>query len=133
MEISFVQSVLLRDVGLISSGLKLDHAILQRERSLITNLCRCLSTHAGAPDNEEYAVNQKMDHGWLPWLLAEEVVRLMHCVYSKGEKPNRYSITNVSNSVRMFPVDSVRPASTLQTHRLRSTFALWGCYLEMPH
>ncbi|CAI9638112.1 unnamed protein product [Alternaria burnsii] len=81
-EISFAQSVLLRDVGLLASGRKSDHAVLQRERNMITNLCRSLSTRAGAPDSEDFVVDQNLDHGWMPWLQGEEVVRLVHCVYT---------------------------------------------------
>jgi hypothetical protein len=49
-------------------------------------LCRCLSTHAGASDYEEYRVNQSMDLEWLPWLQGQEFVRLVHCAYSKSSE-----------------------------------------------
>jgi hypothetical protein len=60
---------------------------------MITNLCRSLSTRAGAPDSEDFVVDQNLDHGWMPWLQGEEVVRLVHCVYSKSNDGDIIKIT----------------------------------------
>ncbi|KAF1936126.1 hypothetical protein EJ02DRAFT_482129 [Clathrospora elynae] len=80
-ETSLVQSVLLRDVGLIFSGSVSDQTVLQQEKSMLISLCRGLATPTDFHDADESTIDQDLDHGWLAWLQGEEVVRLVHCVY----------------------------------------------------
>lgn len=81
---SLVQSVLLRDVGLMFSGSISDQTILQQEKSMLITLCRGLTTPTSLRDAGESTVDQDLNHGWLSWLQGEEIVRLAHCIYSKS-------------------------------------------------
>ncbi|KZM20526.1 nucleic acid binding [Ascochyta rabiei] len=74
-ETSLVQSVLLRDVGLMFSGSILDQTVLQQEKNVLITLCRGLATLIEFPDTEEYMGDQELDDRWLAWLQKEEVVR----------------------------------------------------------
>ncbi|WQF88831.1 hypothetical protein CDEST_13845 [Colletotrichum destructivum] len=81
-DISLVQSVLLRDIGSMFSGTPLNQTVLQHEKSLLVTLCRSLITPDVFSKPAEPTVQQNSDHEWRAWLEDEEMVRLMHSVYT---------------------------------------------------
>ncbi|OAL43317.1 hypothetical protein IQ07DRAFT_297819 [Pyrenochaeta sp. DS3sAY3a] len=80
-DISLVQIVLLRDVGLMFSGSISHQNILQQDKSMLITLSHSLTTATSLCDFEECTVDQDLDHEWSAWLHGEEIVRLAHCVY----------------------------------------------------
>lgn len=66
------------------SGSPLNQTVLQHEKSLLVTLCRSLTTPDAFSKPAEPTVQQNSDHEWRAWLEDEEMIRLMHSVYSKS-------------------------------------------------
>lgn len=89
---SFVQSVLLRDIQLTFSGLIHNKNVIQEENNILTTLCRGITTLTTSIYPDEATCGRDVERAWMAWLLTEEVVRLAHCVH--GENPFKNIGTN---------------------------------------
>jgi hypothetical protein len=52
---------------------------------MLISLCRIMTTSTSFCATGEPTVDQDFDHRWLTWLHEEDVVRLVHCVYSRSD------------------------------------------------
>lgn len=83
IEISFVQSVFLRDVVRIFGGSTRDFIISQYERNMLVSLCRTLNFENDLPHVQSNSAEPTLDSEWHRWLFVEERLRILHCTYSK--------------------------------------------------
>lgn len=89
-DITIVQSIFLRHVGLLFSASKRDLTMLQYERNILVTLCRTLVCENDSTQVDQHHNDSVPNKERLYWLSAEENIRLLHCVYGKFKLQSHY-------------------------------------------